>query len=340
MRAAEVRACLAAAYAALAAVCGAAAVRDWKRARGVAPDAPHSASLQANARRGFDARVSFHRATLVAAATRAGALAAEALTADGSRGSERRWWEDLVWSLPAFLFLTALSLVVLLWARLVHAGGVAHYFVALNAAAYAVVAGAAGITLWMAEYGALAKLLLYARGCASAVVSLLFVWYGARVARSLAASLDSSAVYSSRRRVMRRVVAIAAACAAALAFGAAWSLLAASGAVRSFFGSAGIGRAAWEAAYLGATELFPSAVVLALTLRRSGRRRRMPGGGGYVDLTGGGAVDRQGRLIGDDEYPDAMLSVADAPDEAFDAAYAGALLPSDVSRGAASAASL
>ena len=318
---AAARAVLAAAFGVLAVFCGYLVLRDRRGAAGGA--ASSSASLQAHARRGFDARVSFHRFMLLAALSRTASLAVE-LSVDHREDDDLRgWWNESVHAFPAFLFFTTYSLLLMLWAQLVHSLGrvdvdgarsVAPYYVALNGTVWTVFVGTAAITAMLREYRPFPRLVLYTVGVVDALAALGFVVYGARVARVLG-SRDATSIFSTRQRILRRVVAICVVCTTAFLFRGVYSLLVAADVVDSFYAVRGVGHAAWEAIFLAATELVPSAVVLALTLQRrgGGGGGAGRGGDGYEGLVGDDAVERQGRTVGD--YPNALLSVADDLDD-------------------------
>mmetsp|Transcript_101419 Transcript_101419/g.295508 ORF Transcript_101419/g.295508 Transcript_101419/m.295508 type:complete len:337 (-) Transcript_101419:183-1193(-) len=164
---------------------------------------------------------------LAASAVRSLSLAAELALREGASSglldrwepSQRRWLGDLVALLPALLFLSAFSMVVLVWAQLHYTTTIVSLplgdclFVCINVACYLLVAVIAACTFLLRAYGHLWIYVTCIVGFLNMLVALSFLYYGLMVVLELR---ETSRRRSPGRRLTERVVVLLVVCPAAL----------------------------------------------------------------------------------------------------------------------------
>uniref|UniRef100_A0A7S4QB03 THH1/TOM1/TOM3 domain-containing protein n=1 Tax=Alexandrium monilatum TaxID=311494 RepID=A0A7S4QB03_9DINO len=133
--------------------------------------------------------------------------------------AQQRWLGDLVALLPALVFLSAFSLVVLFWAQLHYTVTIVPLplldcqFLCINVACYVLVAAIAVGTLLLRAYGRLWTYLTFVLGLLNAAAALSFLYYGLMVVLELR---GTSRERLPELRLSERVVALLVVCPAAL----------------------------------------------------------------------------------------------------------------------------
>lgn len=161
-------------------------------------------------------------------------LAERALAAGGpvplieDWGPQRRGWlSDLVALLPAVVFLSAFSVVVLFWAQLHYTTTIVPLplldclFVCMNIACYLLVAAIAVCTFVLQAYSHLRTYMICIIGCLNAAVAVSFLYYGLMVVSALA---ETARKKLPQKRLTPRVVALSVVCPIALVIRGAWYL--------------------------------------------------------------------------------------------------------------------
>lgn len=138
---------------------------------------------------------------------------------EGWPAEQLRWVRDLVALLPAVVFLSAFSVVVLFWAQLHYTTTIVPLplldclFICVNIACYLLVAAVAVCTYLLHAYSHLRTYMICIIGFLNATVAVAFGYYGLMVVSELA---ETSRKKMPGKRLTLRVMVLSVACPLAL----------------------------------------------------------------------------------------------------------------------------
>lgn len=139
--------------------------------------------------------------------------------------AQQGWLRDLIALLPAVVFLSAFSVVVLFWAQLHYTTAIVPLplldclFVCVNIACYLLVAAIAVCTFLLQAYSHLRTYMICIIGFLNATVAFFFLYYGLMVVSELA---ETARKKLPGKRLTPRVVVLSIVCPLSLLIRGAW----------------------------------------------------------------------------------------------------------------------